>query len=294
MSPPLIFDRQVLRRRRERAAPNLPEHDFLLRHAAGDVAERLAAVNRRFARVLDLGGRRGAFLEAWRPETPPELTALSDLSFGMARRAEGGGLPVAADEERLPFAEGSFDLIVSILSLHAVNDVPGALIQLRRALKPDGLFLGVFFGPETLRELRGALLSAEAACEGGASPRVSPFVDVSELGNLLGRAGFALPVADSDRLTVRYPSVFRLLQDLRGMGETNVLHGRQRRPMRRETLFRMCAEYEAEHRQEDGRVPASFELVYAAGWSPHESQQKPLRPGSAVSRLADALNAKPS
>ncbi|MFW6027410.1 MAG: SAM-dependent methyltransferase, partial [bacterium] len=167
-------------------------------------------------------------------------------------------------------------------------------IQIRRALEPDGLFAGVFFGPGTLKELRTALLTAEAECEGGASPRVAPFIDVSEMGNLLARAGLALPVADTERLTVRYPSVFHLLRDLRGMGETSVLHERQRKPLRRETLFRMCAEYEAAHGQEDGCVPATIELVHAVGWAPHESQQKPLRPGSAVTRLADALNASPS
>lgn len=294
MSAPLIFDRKALRMRRERAAARLPEHDFLFRHAAADVAERLSAIRRRFSRVLDLGGR-SAFLKVWRPERPPELALASDLSFTPAQRTMGGSVhAVAADEERLPFADGTFDLIVSILSLHAVNDLPGTLIQIRRALRPDGLFVGVFFGPDTLRELRGALLDAEAACEGGASPRVAPFADVRELGNLLTRAGLALPVTDSERLTVRFPSVLHLLRDLRGMGETNVLHDRRRKPMRRETLFHMCAEYETRHAQPDGRIPASFELVHAAGWSPHESQQKPLKPGSAASRLADALKARPS
>jgi NADH dehydrogenase [ubiquinone] 1 alpha subcomplex assembly factor 5 len=291
MSPPVIFDRKALRRRRDRAAAGLPAHDFLFRHAAASVAERLAAVNRRFARVLDLGGRSGLFLRSWQPEEPPELAAVSDLSFGMVRRL-GGPLAVAADEEQLPFAERSFDLIVSVLSLHAVNDLPGALIQIRRALKPDGLFAGVFFGPETLKELRSSLLIAEDACEGGASPRIAPFVDVRELGNLLGRAGFALPVADTGTITVRYSSALHLLQDLRGMGETNVLLERRRKPMRRETLARMCAEYESRFGQAGGRIPASFELVQGVGWAPHESQQKPLRPGSAISRLADALNAK--
>jgi len=293
MSTPLIFDRKILRARRERAAPGLPEHDFLFRHAAADVAERLAGINRRFARVLELGGRGGVFFDIWRPDVPPELTVSTDLSLAMARRAAARGIPAAAaDEEHLPFAEGAFDLVVSILSLHAVNDLPGALIQIRRALKPDGLFVGVFFGPETLGELRESLLTAETACEGGASPRVAPFVDVRELGNLLTRAGLALPVADSERITVRYPSALQLLRDIRGMGEANVLHDRQRKPMRRETLFRMCAEYEAKYAEQDGRLPASFELVHAAGWAPHESQQTPLKPGSATARLAEALNAR--
>ena len=189
---------------------------------------------------------------------------------------------VVADEEALPFADGSLDLIVSALALQFVNDLPGTLIQVRRALKPDGLLLAALLGGDTLTELREAFAAAESEVEGGLSPRVAPFADVRELGGLLQRAGFALPVVDSDRLTVRYDSVVALMHDLRRMGATNVLSERRRTPLRRATLRRLAEIYAERFADADGRLRATFEIVWLSGWAPHESQQKPLKPGSAA------------
>jgi SAM-dependent methyltransferase len=208
-----------------------------------------------------------------------EFRAGSDRSF----------LRVGADEETLPFADGSLDLVTSALTLQFVNDLPGTLIQVRRALKPDGLLLAALVGGESLAELREAIAAAESEIEGGISPRVAPFADVRELGALLQRAGFALPVIDNERLVVRYDSVFALMRDLRRMGATNVLHERRRKPLRRATLRRMTEIYAERFSDADGRLRASFEIVWLSGWAPHESQQKPLKPGSATQRLADAL-----
>jgi SAM-dependent methyltransferase len=199
---------------------------------------------------------------------------------------------VVADEETLPFADGSIDLVVSALALQWINDLPGTLIQIRRALKPDGLLLAAMLGGDSLTELREAFASAESELEGGLSPRVAPFADLRELGALMQRAGFALPVVDSDRLTVRYDSAFALMRDLRAMGATNVLTERRRTPLRRATLMRMAHIYAERFSDPDGRVRATFEIAWLSGWSPHASQQKPLKPGSAAQRLADALGTK--
>ena len=211
------------------------------------------------------------------------------------RRQSGGAyvpLRVAADEEALPFADGSLDLVVSALALQFVNDLPGTLIQIRRALKPDGLLLAALIGGDSLAELREAFAQAESEIEGGVSPRVAPFADLRELGALLQRAGFALPVVDSDRLTVRYQSVLDLMRDLRRMGATNVLNERRRTPLKRATLQRMAEIYARRFADADGRLRATFEIAWLSGWAPHESQQKPLKPGSAAQRLADALGTK--
>jgi SAM-dependent methyltransferase len=199
---------------------------------------------------------------------------------------------VIADEETLPFASGSLDLVVSALSLQFVNDLPGTLVQIRRALKPDGLFMAASVGGDTLTELREAFAQAESEIEGGASPRVAPFADLREWGALLQRAGFALPVADVDRLTVRYNSVVDLMQDLRRMGATNILTERRRRPLRRATLQRLTEIYARRFADPDGRLRATFEIIWLSGWAPHESQQKPLKPGAAAHRLADALGTR--
>ena len=201
-------------------------------------------------------------------------------------------LRVAADEEALPFADGSLDLVVSALALQFVNDLPGTLIQIRRALKPDGLFLAALIGGDTLTELREAFAAAESEIEGGVSPRVAPFADVRELGALLQRAGFALPVVDSDRLTVRYDSVFALMRDLRRMGATNALSERRRVPLKRATLHAWRKSMRERFADADGRLRATFEIAWLSGWAPHESQQKPLKPGSAQARLADALGSR--
>ena len=202
------------------------------------------------------------------------------------------GPRVVADEEFLPFADESLNLVVSALSLHWVNDLPGALIQVNRALKPDGLFLAAILGGRTLQELRQVLMQAEMQLLNGAGLHVSPFADVRDAGSLLQRAGFALPVTDTEILTVDYPDMFALLKDLRGMGETNALIERQTTPIRRDILMRAAELYHELHSRPDGRVEATFEVIYLTGWAPHESQQKPLAPGSAKVRLADALGAR--
>jgi SAM-dependent methyltransferase len=282
----MIFDRALLRRRRRRAG-TLGPATFLLDRVAGDLAERLGAVLRRFDLVLDLGTPGAAVREALaRLNSIGTIVSVDAVPHRDAARAEKF---VVADEEALPFADGAVDLVVSALALQFVNDLPGALVQIRRALKPDGLFLAALIGGETLTELRQSFAAAESEVEGGTSPRVAPFADLRELGALLQRAGFALPVADVDRLTVRYDSAFALMHDLRRMAATNALLARRRTPLRRATLLRMAEIYAGRFADPDGRVRATFEIVWLSGWAPHPDQQQPLRPGSAKTRLAAAL-----
>jgi SAM-dependent methyltransferase len=280
MSAPLVFDRAQMRSRLARARRD-GYADFLVARAVDDLEDRLAVVLRDFRLALDVGTPTSAAADALRRD--PRLESVVRL----AHLPEPG--VVVGDEERLPFGDQRFDLAVSLLSLQAVNDLPGSLIQIRRALKPDGLFMGCLLGGATLTELRQAFTQAEADLEGGASPRVAPFADVRDAGALLQRAGFALPVADSEIVRVRYGDPFALLRDLRAMGLTNSLVHRRRTPLRRATLMRAAAIYAERFADPDGRLPATFEMVWLAGWAPHESQQKPLRPGSAKVRLAEAL-----
>lgn len=285
-----VFDRALVSRRRGRAATTLPGADFLLAEATRAIADRLAVVLRDFPRAVCLGAQDGRLSRAL-AENRRVGTVISTESCAALLTA----LPcprLAADEEVLPFEAGSLDLVVSPLSLHWVNDLPGTLAQVRRALRPDGLFLAVLFGGGTLRELRESLLQAEADLVGGASLRIDPFLDVREAGGLLQRAGFALPVADTETLTVRYADPLGLLDDLRAMGWTNALAGRSRRPLRRDVLTRALEVYARRHQDPDGRVRASFEFVHLSGWAPHESQQQPLRPGTARMRLAEALGTR--
>jgi SAM-dependent methyltransferase len=291
-SLPRIFDRDLHARRLARAAKSFSTADFLKRRAAVDLVERLEAINRRFEIGADLGSRDGAFATALAASPDADKIGLlvqSDLSAAMLAGARGPRL--VADEERLPFAAGRLDLIVSSLALHWVNDLVGALIQIRLALAPDGLFLGAMLGGATLTELRGALLTAEADLRGGAGPRISPFADAADGAALLQRAGFALPVIDTDVVTVRYDHPLRLLADLRAMGETSALVERPRAPLTRAVVTRACELYQERHAEPDGRVPATFEILTLTGWAPHPDQQRPLRPGSARARLADALGA---
>jgi SAM-dependent methyltransferase len=284
MSGPVVFDRTLLRARQRRARALGPE-TFLIERVANDLGDRLGAVLRDFPVAADIG-------------TPTD--AVRDMLSGdtrigtliTARALPDGDLSVAADEEALPFRDGSLDLAVSALALQFVNDLPGALIQIRRALKPDGLFLAAILGGDTLTELRQSFAEAESEVEGGVSPHVAPFADVRDLGALLQRAGFALPVTDVERLTVRYSSPFVLMGELRRMGATNVLTERRRKPLRRATLNRMAEIYAQRFADWDGKVRATFDLIWLSGWAPHESQQKPLRPGSAQTRLADALGTR--
>lgn len=288
-----IFDRHALRLRRARAAGGDGEYDFLFREVGERLADRLDDVKRRFPLALELGCRGGLMAGLLGGRGGIETLIQCDLSFPMAARATRPGSPtLVADEEALPFRAGCFDLVLSCLGQHWVNDLPGALVQVRQVLRPDGLFLAALFGGETLRELRQALVAAELEVEGGASPRVSPFADVRDLGGLLQRAGLALPVVDRDVITVTYENAFALMRDLRGMGETNLMRERRRRFTRRATLLRTAELYQERFAAADGRVPATFEILYLTGWSPDDSQQKPLRPGSARARLADALGSE--
>jgi SAM-dependent methyltransferase len=284
---PLIFDRNLVRVRRRRAASMGPV-TFLLDRVADDLADRLAAVLRRFEHALDLGTPHEAVRAA--------LARVGTVGTIVRAAAVATAMPVqpfvVADEEALPFRDAAFDLAVSALALQFVNDLPGALVQIRRALKPDGLFLAALLGGETLTELRQSFAAAESDIEGGASPRVAPFADLRGLGALLQRAGFALPVTDADRVTVRYDSAFALMRDLRRMGATSALAERRRSPLRRATLMRTAEIYAECFSDDDGRVRATFEILWLSGWVPHPSQQQPLKPGSAKARLAEALGVR--
>jgi SAM-dependent methyltransferase len=274
-SPPVLFDRALLRVRQNRAA-KMGAVPFLLERVAEDMAERLQVVLRVFQHAADIG-----------------------TSGDQVRRALAARLGVVAaielpDDEREPLAlqPASLDLAVSALALQFVNDLPGVLAQIRRALKPDGLLLAATIGGETLTELRQAFATAESELEDGLSPRVAPSADLRDLGALLQRAGFALPVTDVDRVVVRYDDALGLMHDLRGMGATNVLAERRRTPLRRATLLRMAQIYHERFTDPDGRIRATFDIVWLSGWAPHESQQKPLQPGSAKASLADAVKGR--
>jgi SAM-dependent methyltransferase len=269
---PLLFDRALLRARQRRALRGKPA-TFLLDRVAEDMAERLHAVLREFRAAADIG-------------TPGE-----QLRHVLAGRV--GQLPSVAlpdlESEPLALAPDSLDLAVSALALQFVNDLPGVLAQIRRALKPDGLLLAAMIGGETLTELRQAFAEAETECEGGVSPRVAPSADLREIGALLQRTGFALPVTDVDRVVVRYDSAFALMADLRRMGATNVMIERRRTPTRRATLLRMAQLYSERFADPGGRIRATFDIIWLSGWAPHASQQQPLKPGSAKASLAEAV-----
>jgi SAM-dependent methyltransferase len=286
-SPHTIFDASLLTTRRNRAAAGASTHDFLLARVADDLSERLAIVQRDFPTVLDLGSHHGAL--GRRIAESPNVGQLVSLDPAAAMLAEAPAPRVLAHLDALPFAPASLDLVVSGLSLHLVDDLPGTLLQIRRALKPDGLLLAALLGGRTLFELRDAWLAAEDELLGGASPRVAPFADVRDLGGLLQRAGFALPVADSDVVSVTYADPLALMREIKGMGASNMLADRRRVPVTRGLLLRAAEIYAERFGLAGGRVPATFEILTLTAWAPHESQQKPLKPGSAQSRLADAL-----
>lgn len=279
---PLLFDRPLLRRRLVRALAQWGAHDFLQREMALRLAERLAEVRRTFPRVLAVSQAGSALAQA--------LSGHASIGACVtAHSIADASAAVALEEERLPFAPESFDAILSCGTLHLANDLPGALVQMKRALKPDGLLIAIFPGGETLSELRTVFTGASLAEEGGAAPRVHPCVDVRDGGALLQRAGFALPVADSERLSVRYESALALLQDIRGMGEASVLTHRARSPLKSATLLAMLEEYERRYSDAEGRVSATFELVTLTGWAPHSSQPKPLPRGSGQVNLTEVL-----
>ena len=284
MSQDLPFDRALRRRRRDRSAQRFAEADYLHRMAADDLLERLDSVTRRFERALDLGCGGGYLTEALRARGIDVVAA--DPGFAFASAAGG----VQCDEDRLPFSDASFDLVVSLGALDGVNDLPGALILVRRALKPDGLFLGAFAGAGTLPRLRAAMLAADAA-EGGAAPRIHPQIDVRAAGDLLTRAGFTLPVVDCHGVDVRFPNLPALVRDLRAMGATNVLANRSTRPLGRFALAVAMADF-AGHADPDGKTAERFEIIHLLGWSPAPSQPKPAKRGSGTVSLAEALKAR--
>ena len=284
---PEIFDRNALRVHRDRAAQTFGEYDFLVREIGARLSDRLLDMARKFPLALDLGARTGGYGPVPGGPGGIEHVVSCELSERMARQIENSG--VVCDPEILPFAEGRFDLVYSNLDLHWANDLPGCLLQITRSLKPDGLFLAAILGGNTLTELRDVLMAAELDVTGGASPRVSPFAELRDAGALLQRAGLALPVVDADEITVTYENLFRLLADLRGMGETNIVRERLRTATRRSIFLRAAELYLERYPAEDGRIRATFEIIYLHGWAPHESQPKALRPGSAKTSLADAL-----
>jgi NADH dehydrogenase [ubiquinone] 1 alpha subcomplex assembly factor 5 len=283
-----IFDRRLLRERRARAARELTAHDFLLTEIAERLADRLSDIARRFPVALDLGARDGILERTLQGRGGIETLIQSETWLVSAQRLQGGAALVA-DEELLPFKEQCFDAVLSNLALHWVNDLPGALAQIRSSLKPDGLFLASLFGTGTLQELRTALMEAELAETGGASPRVSPFADLRDAAGLLQRAGFALPVADADTVTVTYGDFFALLRDLRGMGETNILFDRLKQPTRRTVFARAAAIYQERFADAQGRLPATFQVLFLTGWAPDPSQQQPARRGSGTTSLKDVF-----
>jgi SAM-dependent methyltransferase len=285
----LLFDRALQRQRLARAIGAAPA-DFLIAYAVEELLLRLAAVTRRFDRIADIGtpgpqlaahlAQANAQSIVFRQSPLPALTGVSPV------------LGFVGDEEALAVRQESVDLAVSALTLQNVNDLPGALLQVRRILKPDGLFLAALAGGRSLTELRTSLAAAEAEIDGGASPHIAPFADIRDLGALMQRAGFALPVVDLESVTVRYASMFALIADLRAMGAGNALIERSRRPLKRRLVLRAAEIYAERFADPDGKIRATFDLIFLSGWAPHESQQKPLKPGSAQMRLADALRVK--
>ncbi|MCX8999974.1 class I SAM-dependent methyltransferase [Rhizobiaceae bacterium BDR2-2] len=284
----LLFDQDLIAANRRRALrAGDPRAAFLIDLAAEEIADRLSVVERTFEKGVELFGVTGAAGRA----------CIATGKVGEMQRVEleGTGNPDNVGEaplETLPLAARSVNLVVSPLNLHVTNDTPGVFVQINRALVPDGLFLAAIPGAGTLQELRDVLLATEAALTGGASPRVIPFADVRDIGALLQRAGFALPVVDMENYTVRYDTMFDLMKDLRAMGMANPLMGRSRKPLNRAFFMRAAQLYAERYSDADGRIRATFSILYVSAWSPHESQQKPLKPGSARMRLADALKAK--
>ena len=288
-TPPRLFDPRLYRQRLKRAYRQEPA-DFFLARAADDLADRLSVITRRFPIALDWAspGPHGA-----------EVLATTGMSTDVIRacpipeaRGFGPWQSVLCDPALIPFKSESLDMIATLFALQNVDDLPGTLVQLRRALKPDGLLIGAILGGETLHELRAVMMEAETLCEGGVSPRIAPFADVRDMGGLLQRAGLALPVTDSDHVTVRYDTLFDLVGDLRKMAASNPLVARRKQPLKRQTLIEAARLYAERFSDPDGRIRASFEIIWFSGWAPHPDQQKPLKPGSAQMRLADALKVK--
>ena len=279
----MVFDRLALRRQRERATTGFTEHDFLFREVAARLVDRLTEIKREFNLAIDLGAR-GEHLNRLLSDNPSIATVIR-----MGLTPGGTGVSFVGDEEALPIAPTSANLVISNLVLHWTNDLPGALIQCRQTLKPDGLFLAAILGGQTLTELRQVITESEVEISGGVSPRISPFAELADAASLLQRAGFNLPVADSDTITVTYPDVFVLMRDLRGMGEANAVLTRPRNFAKRQLFLNIAERYAKNFGDSDGRIRASFQILYLTGWAPDGSQQKPLKPGSGMTSLTEAL-----
>lgn len=289
-SPPQIFDREKLKARREAFARRYGEYDFLRARVSSDLESRVADTPRIFETALELGGADGGLSQTLLGQNRTKAVIVADTADTFLDRARQRGLEaVFADPEALPFGMERFDLIVSPLILHWVNDLPGALVQIRRALKPDGLFLGALFGAGTLAELREVISEAESEIMGGMSPRLSPLPGLRDMASLLQRAGFALPVVDRDTVTVRYRTLEDLFRDLKGMGERAAFTRRASRPLPRRVLQKAMDLYRERFSDPDGRLRATFEIVHLSGWAPAPGQPKPLRPGSAKASMADAV-----
>lgn len=281
-----LFDRRLLIQRKRRVVSGaIVPADYLLARAVDEMVDRLSLIDRRFPHAITLfdGSDRtaAALVDSGKVDRVTRIESDPLLL--------GGTSGIVEPEERLPVARESADLVVSLLSMHAVNDLPGMLAQIRQALRPDGLFIGAFPGAGSLAELRESLLYAESALDSGASPRIYPFADIRDAGSLLQRTGFALPVTDMERVTVRFGTMFDLMRDLRAMGETNALAARSRKPVSRAVFLRAAEYYSRNFAGPDGRIQATFNMIWLAGWAPHPSQQRPLRPGSARASLAETL-----
>jgi NADH dehydrogenase [ubiquinone] 1 alpha subcomplex assembly factor 5 len=292
-TPPILFDRSHVARNRDRASLHYRNYAFLKARESTQLLERLADVSRQFSKALDLGAHDGLATEGLiSSDQVADVTAL-ELSPRMVNLLKSKDInAVLGSEEKLPFEPATFDLVTSVLALHWVNDLPGALAQIKSVLKPDGLFLGCLFGGGTLNELRTSLIEAESSLTGGISPRISPLPGLQDMAGLMQRAGFALPVADVERVTVRYSSPLKLLDDLKGMSEQAAFakrDGQERRPLSRRMLSRMAEIYQERFSDPDGKVRATFEIVWLSGWAPAENQPKPLRPGSGKFSMADAV-----
>lgn len=277
-----VFDRALIRKNRNRCASKLEDHNFLFEWSSDQIQKRLQDIKKKFPLALQIGCRHQT----------PDLSEHGIEKIFTLDIAEHLKPNIQADEEFFPFFAESFDLIISNLNLHTTNDLPGTLIQLKSALKADGLFIATILGGETLHELRDCMNKIELDKTGGLSPHVAPFADMPQMGNLMQRAGFTLPVIDSEKITVTYDNALKLMQDLRNMGEGNALMERKKNFSTYDYFGRVAQDYAARYSESDGRIVATFEVIFLLGWAPHESQQKPLRPGSAKSRLSDALNSK--
>jgi len=281
-----VFDRHRVRLNRERATHNFHQHDFLFAWTQKQLLDRLYDVNRHFSSALQIGSRSDI-----NAEQHHKIDHIITLDLPHTPLSNSSPY-IQASEEFLPIKPKSLDLVISNLNLHSVNDLPGTLLQIRQSLKDDGLFIAAMLGGETLHELRQVMSETELDLNGGVSPRIFPFADKPQMGDLLQRGGFSLPVIDSEIVTVTYDNVFKLLHDLRGMGESNAIISRDKRPLTRGFFMHLAQKYAERFTEADGRIVASFEIIFLLGWAPHDSQQKPLRPGSAENSLAEALGAQ--